>query len=108
MVLVVLLTFTGPALGWLGCFFDSPVLFWTGVSVAIVNLTMNLLSGAMRLPILPGMFIGAGYLLYGRDEVGAALGLLAWTTLESAGEIASLLGGRHRSARSRLGRDRWD
>ena len=46
-------TFSGPAVGILGVYFDSPTIFWIGAALASFNLFMNLASGAMRFPMLP-------------------------------------------------------
>lgn len=80
-------TASGPILGGVGYFLDWPWLFWIGVILAAANFLMNGLSGAMKLPIFPLLLIVVGALFLPPWYVGAALGLLAWTAIEAAGEI---------------------
>jgi len=87
MGLFSLVTWGGPIIGALGLYFDLQAVFWIGVVIAGLNLFMNLASGAMKFPILPLASAGIGIMLWQPWYVGAALGLLAWTTLEAAGEL---------------------
>lgn len=84
-------TASGPLIGWVGLTIDLPAMFWIGIAVCAVNLFMNLASGVMKLPVLPGVLIVGGMLLWKPWLVGAALGLLLWTTVESFGELVSML-----------------
>ena len=82
-----IVTWSGPIVGVVGLYFDSPVTFWIGVAIAGFNLFMNLASGAMRFPILPLAIAVVGALVWAPSYMGVALGLLVWTTLEALGEL---------------------
>ena len=87
-MVVSAITAAGPIIGGLGFYFGLPVAFWAGVLIAVANLVLNLASGVMRAPILPALCILVGASLLPPWYAGAAVGLLAWTAAESAGEIA--------------------
>jgi hypothetical protein len=82
-------------LGGIGYFLNLPWLFWIGVVLAFANLAMNGLSGAMRFPVLPLVFIVAAALFLSPWYVGAGVGLLVWTAVEAIGELT--WGARRRS-----------
>jgi uncharacterized membrane protein len=84
-----LLTVAGPVVGGLGFYLGLPILLWIGVAVAGLNLFMNLASGAMNFPLLPGACVIVGGVLLSPWYEGAGVGLLAWTALEAAGETFS-------------------
>jgi hypothetical protein len=90
--LFTLFTASGPVLGGIGYFMNWPWLFWIGVGVASANLAMNWLSGAMRFPVLPLVFVIAAALLLSPWYVGVGVGLLVWTGVEGIGEIVRTRG----------------
>ena len=87
-VFIIVFTASGPILGGLGFIvFDSPILFWSGVALSVANLFMNLVSGVMKLPLLPLLCMVVAITLLAPWYVGAGVGLLVWTAFETAAEI---------------------
>jgi len=85
---IIAFTASGPILGGLGFVaFDSPILFWSGVALSVGNLFMNLVSGVMKLPLLPLLCVIVAIVLLQPWYVGAGVGLIAWTAFETATEI---------------------
>lgn len=78
----------GPVLGGLGYGLGVPAMLWAGVALAAVNLLMNVWSGVMRLPLLPGLAMVIGGFVAAPWWYGAALGLLVYTALEAGAELA--------------------
>ena len=89
--MILLLTSAGPLLAAMGLLLDVQAVFWVGVAVCGFNLFMNLASGAMNFPLLPGlmMLVGGGVLT--PWYWGAALGLVSWTALEAVGDVVATL-----------------
>lgn len=87
---VFLFTASGPLLGAAGWFLSLSWIFWIGVSMCAINLFLNLASGAMKLPVLPAAFMVGAAVLFSPWYVGLSVGLVAWTALESAGEIIGI------------------
>jgi hypothetical protein len=87
-------TLLGPIVGAIGFYLSLPIVFWIGVGLAGLNLFMNLASGVMKLPLLPGACVILGGMLLFPWYEGAGTGLLAWTALEGAGELISPMLGR--------------
>lgn len=90
MNLALLVTVAGPLLGAGGWFTQTIWHFWVGVAVCIIVLFLNMASGVMKLPVLPILFMAIAAALLSPWYVGLGVGLLAWTTLESVGEIIGL------------------
>ena len=84
---VYLFTVSGPLLGWIGWFLDLPWLFWVGIGVCSVTLFLNLASGVLKLPIIPGALMVGGAVYFEPWYHGIGLGLLAWTSLEAIGDV---------------------
>lgn len=88
-ILFAALPLLGSVIGFLGLYLDQSIAFWIGAILALANLSLDLVSGSMRLPILPAalMIVAAGIL----DPwyVGAAAGLFAWTALSGIGALVS-------------------
>lgn len=91
MNLVTAVTATGPVLGIVGWAAGWPWLFWVGVVVCALTLVLNMLSGAMKLPVLPLAFMAFGSGFGSPWWLGVAMGLVAWTALEALLEIATQL-----------------
>ena len=89
-----LITFAGPILGIVGLGIDVQALFWIGVIICAFNLFMNLASGVMNFPLIPGVLVVAGGIYWSPWFMGAALGLVVWTGLEALGELYSIARGR--------------
>ena len=53
----LLFTASGPLLGAAGWFLSFNWLFWVGVTLCAITLSLNLESGVMKLPILPVLFM---------------------------------------------------
>jgi|GEM_PF-1760256 len=92
-------TLSGPIIGATGYFFDYPIIFWIGVALSLVNLFLNIASGAMRFPVMPIAVMGGCAIVGSSWLEGAGLGILAWTLYEGVQEIfpgegGLLLGGR--------------
>lgn len=87
---VLLFTAAGPVLGGAGWFMNIMWLFWVGALLCVINLFMNLTSGVMKLPVLPVLFMAIAVPLVSPWYVGLAGGLIAWTALESIGEVVGL------------------
>jgi hypothetical protein len=66
---------------------DVNWLFWSGTAICTMVLAMNLASGAMNFPLLPSLFMIAGAVLTAPWYSGVAKGLVAWTIIESFGEL---------------------
>lgn len=81
------ITIGGPVLGGLGYWLEMPALLWAGVALAGLNLLMNVSSGAMRLPLLPGLAMVIGGFVVAPWWYGAALGLLIYTAIEAGSEM---------------------
>ncbi len=90
MNVALLVTVAGPVLGVCGWLFQSTVLFWVGVAVCALTLVMNLLSGVMRLPVLPAACMAIAAALLSPWYLGLAVGLVTWTTVEAFGEMVGL------------------
>ena len=82
-----LFTLSGPLVVVIGWFLSVHWLLWLGVVLATINLIMNLASGAMKLPILPAVFMLVAAVLLSPWYLGVGVGLLVWTVLEGAGEL---------------------
>jgi hypothetical protein len=84
-----LFTMSGPLLGTIGWFLNIQWLLWIGVVLAVINLVMNIASGAMKLPVFPVMFMLAASVLFNPWYIGVGVGagLLIWTAIESVGEL---------------------
>ena len=86
----LLVTVAGPLLGAGGWFTQTIWLFWIGVAVCVITLFLNMASGVMKLPVLPVLFMAIAAALLSPWYVGLGVGLIAWTALESVGEIVGL------------------
>lgn len=82
-----LVTLAGPVSGSIGWLLGSEWLFWVGVGLSGLTLVLNLASGVLKLPILPGLLIILGGWFISPWYVGAGAGLLVWTGVEAIGEI---------------------
>ena len=80
-------TLSGPILGAIGFYFSLPIVFWAGVGLALLNLVVNLSSGVMKLPVLPGIFVLVAAVAFSPWYFGASIGLLAYTAFEGIGEL---------------------
>ncbi|MDC0662872.1 hypothetical protein [Marinobacter sp. SS21] len=78
---------SGPLLSGLGYWSGYEWLFWVGVGLSAVNLALNLLTGAMKLPILPLISILIGSVAFPPWYFGAGIGLLVWTLIEGLGDL---------------------
>lgn len=87
---VLLFTASGPLLGGAGWFFSLSWLFWVGVALCTSNLFLNVASGVMKLPVLPVAIMAGAAVFISPWYLGLGVGLVAWTALESAGEIFGL------------------
>jgi hypothetical protein len=94
MSVAAIVTVLGPAFGLAGHLLDLPLLFWVGVAVCGITLSLNVLSGVLRLPILPGVCMLAGTFGDWPWYRGVALGLVAWSFFEAAGEVTGYLRSR--------------
>lgn len=83
-------TAAGPLLGAGGWFTQTMWLFWVGVVVCVITLFLNMASGVMKLPVLPILFMVIAAVLLTPWYVGLGVGLVAWTALESIGEVVGL------------------
>jgi len=86
----LIVTVAGPILGASGWFTQTMWLFWIGVVVCVITLFLNVASGVMKLPVLPVLFMAVAAILLSPWYVGLGVGLIAWTALESVGEIVGL------------------
>ena len=86
----LLFTAGGPLLGVCGWFSQIMWLFWIGVAVCVLTLLLNMASGVMKLPVLPVLFMAIAAALLTPWYVGLGVGLIAWTALESVGELIGL------------------
>jgi hypothetical protein len=84
---LTIVTLSGPILGVSGWLLEWPWLFWLGAALSVLNLLLNLASGAMRLPLLPSVAALIGALLAHSWFVGAAAGLLLYTAIEGISEL---------------------
>ena len=91
MLMVIIFTAVASLVGSVGYFADIGWLFWVGAGLSSLNLYMNLASGVMKFPILPLLFMVIGASSSKEWFFGACLGLIAWTMVESVGEIFSVL-----------------
>ncbi|WP_179397230.1 hypothetical protein [Marinobacter sp. ANT_B65] len=80
-------TLLGPLVGVVGWFLGLYWLLWIGVVLATINLSLNLASGAMKLPVLPGVFMFVAAELLNPWYLGVGVGLLIWKALEGAAEL---------------------
>ena len=87
MNLPLLVTIAGPLLGAIGRYTDVTPLFWIGTGLCVLALGLNMMSGAIKLPILPALLMVVVAAVVHPWYVGAAVGLLAWTALEAIGEL---------------------
>lgn len=87
---VLLFTISGPVLGFAGWLLQFGWLFWVGVAFCVVVLILNLASGVLKFPVLPLLFMGVAAAVASPWYFGVGAGLLAWTALESVGEIIGL------------------
>lgn len=90
MNFALLLTAAGPALGVGGWFTNLMWPFWLGTALCVLTLLLNMASGVMKLPVLPALFMAIAAALVSPWHVGLAVGLIAWTALESIGEVVGL------------------
>jgi hypothetical protein len=88
-VIFTAFTLSGPVLGAIGLYFELATVFWVGLGLALLNLFMNLASGAMKLPILPSIFAIAAAAILSPWYFGASIGLLAYTAFEGLSELVS-------------------
>lgn len=92
-----LLTVAAPAAGWAGLLFGEPWLMWIGVAFCALVLFLDYASGALRgLPVLPGLCVGITAFWAPVWYVGAAKGLILWSTLSALGAIYGLIKARSR------------
>ena len=91
MNLVIAFTAIGPTLGALAWLFHLPWLFWAGAFLCAVSQTLDIGSGAMKLPLIPGMLMAIGAGALSPWWFGAAAGLMGWTTFEVAGMFVNRL-----------------
>ena len=82
-----LFTLSGPIIGAIAWFSATQWLLWVGVALAVVNLALNLASGAMKAPVLPLVAVVATAVAVHPWYLGAGLGLLAYTAIEGLGEL---------------------
>ena len=92
--MIFLFTASGPLIAATGMLLDVQIVFWAGVVICGINLFMNLASGVMNFPLIPGLMMWVGGAALTPWFWGAALGLVCWTALESAGEVFSLFARR--------------
>tara|TARA_R110001592_G_scaffold55982_3_gene170935 strand:- start:325 stop:615 length:291 start_codon:yes stop_codon:yes gene_type:complete len=86
----LLITAAGPILGAIGLYGGIDWLFWSGIVIALLALFLNLASGILKAPVLPGLCVVVGAAAITPWYHGAGVGLLVWTALETAGEIVGL------------------
>lgn len=89
MNFVVAFTAAGPILGGLSWLLHWPWLFWVGVALCTVSLLMDISSGAMKLPVIPGALMALGSGAMSPWWFGAAVGLMTWTAFESVGSLVT-------------------
>jgi hypothetical protein len=84
----LVVTVLGPLTASFGWFLQSSLVYWLGVILCAITLLLNMAVGGMKLPILPIIFMTFS-VNYFRDSwyFGAAIGLVAWTTVDAIGEI---------------------
>lgn len=87
---VLIFTALGPILGAVGWFLSLGWLFWVGVAFCVITLFLNMVSGVMKLPVLPVLFMAIAAAFLSPWYVGLGAGLLIWTALESIGEVIGL------------------
>ncbi|MBA3449213.1 MAG: hypothetical protein H0T56_16730 [Pseudaminobacter sp.] len=88
---MLLFVASGPTLSVIGYLAEWPVLFWLGVALALINLWMDGMSGVMKFPILPLLFVIFGAATLSPWWYGSAVGVLAWTALEAIGILFTKL-----------------
>ncbi len=84
-------TAIGPTLAAAGYFGGLGWLFWIGAAFCAFNLFMNVASGAMKFPLIPGIFMFAFAMNWTPWFLGVAAGLALYTALEAVSEIPALL-----------------
>ena len=92
--MIFLFTASGPLIVATGMLLGVQIVFWAGVVICGINLFMNLAYGVMNFPLIPGLMMWVGGAALTPWFWGAALGLVCWTALESAGEVFSLFARR--------------
>ena len=73
----------GAVLGFGGYFLDWSYLFYAGVLFALINTTLDVLSGATKFPFIEIGFVLAGAIFVSPWLVGAGLGLCAISGIEA-------------------------
>jgi len=68
------------------------ILVFVGAAICCLIIFLNVASGVMKLPVLPLAAVVCGGAIASSWLYGAALGLLAWTAIESAGELVGAFG----------------
>lgn len=90
-----LLTVAAPTVGWAGLVAREPWLMWVGAALCALVLFLDYASGALRgLPILSALCVGLGAFWAPAWYVGAAKGLILWSTLSALGEIYGIVKAR--------------
>ena len=87
MDLVLILPLVGVLIGVAG-FFLSAWLFWLGVVICSVSIFLDIVSGSIKLPILPAIAVLAGVLFFSPWYVGIGVGLIIYAAVEVAGILA--------------------
>jgi hypothetical protein len=88
-MIFTIFTLSGPFVGLTGYFFGLQPIFWIGFALACANLFMNIVSGAMRFPVLPIVCAAVASVLIGPWYEGVAIDLLAYTLIEGLSELTS-------------------
>jgi hypothetical protein len=83
----LLISVLGPMLGIAGWVGEVSWLVWVGVAVCAINLLMDMASGAMKLPILPTVFMLVSAAASTPWWYGLGVGLILWTALEALGGV---------------------
>lgn len=91
MNFVIALTAAGPVLGALNWVLQWPWLFWVGAILCGMSLLLDIGSGAMKLPVIPGALMALGSGALSPWWFGAVAGLMAWTAFDAAGMFVNSL-----------------
>lgn len=86
---VIAVTALGPLLGAASWLFGLSWIFWTGVAVCGLTLALDMQSGSMKLPVLPVALMAIASGIWSPRWFGAAIGLMAWTTLDAVGMMVN-------------------